>query len=101
MALTLRLPLEVGPTGALRTLVQDSPDELAQSVRTLVSTVIGERAALPEYGVVDQVGSIAVDESDIAQAIVDWEPRIEEPAITEIATALADGAGLSTITVSI
>lgn len=101
MTHTLRLPLEVGPTGSLRTLAQDTPDELAQSVRTLLSTVMGERAAIPDYGLVDQLGAVAVDESDIAQAIVEWEPRIEEPAITEIATALADGAGLSTITVYI
>ncbi len=101
MALTLRLPLELGPTGSLSTLTQDTSDELAQSVRTLVSTVIGERAALPDYGIVEQLGAVAIDEADIAEAIADWEPRVEEPTVTEIATALADGRGLATITIAL
>ncbi|WP_221585544.1 GPW/gp25 family protein [Microbacterium sp. G2-8] len=99
MPTTLRLPLEVSQTGALRTLTQDSSADLVQSIRSLLSTPRGERTALPEYGIIDQLGAVDIDPGDIAQAIVDWEPRVQEPRITEIATALAEGAALSTITV--
>lgn len=101
MAATLRLPLEVSATGSLRTLDQDTPAELAQSVRTLLSTVIGERGAIPEYGLVDQLGAVTVDASEIVHAITEWEPRIPDPQTTMIADALADGAALTTITVVI
>jgi phage baseplate assembly protein W len=101
MAVTLRLPLEVAPAGGLRTLSQDSPAELAQSVRSLLSTTVGERGALLDYGIIDQLGSVAVDAGDIALAIAEWEPRVQEPATSTIATTLADGAPLSTITVII
>lgn len=101
MAATLRLPIEVSRTGALRTLEQDSPAELGQSVRSLLSTVIGERGALPDYGLIDQLGSIGVDASEIAHAITEWEPRVQEAQTTMIAGRLADGAALTTITVVI
>ncbi|WOF23851.1 hypothetical protein N8K70_03985 [Microbacterium betulae] len=102
MAATLRLPLELTPGGALRTLAQDSSLELAQSVRSLLSTTIGERSApLSEYGLIDQLGAVTIDAGDIAYAIARWEPRVQEPDITAIATTLADGAPLSTITVII
>lgn len=101
MAATLRLPLEVSATGSLRALEQDTPAELAQSVRTLLSTVIGERGALPDYGLIDQLGAVDVDASEIAHAIAEWEPRIQEPQTTMIASTLADGAALTTINVVI
>jgi len=101
MAATLRLPLEVSHTGTLRTLEQDSPAELAQSARSLLSTVIGERGALPDYGLVDQLGAVGIDAAEIEHALAEWEPRIQEPQATLIAGRLADGAALATITVVI
>ncbi|MGX9348168.1 GPW/gp25 family protein [Microbacterium sp. KNMS] len=101
MAATLRLPLELTPAGGFRTLVQDSPADLAQSVRSLLSTRVGERAALPNYGLIDQLGSVQLDAGEIAYAIAAWEPRVQEPQTSTIATLLADGTPLSTITVII
>lgn len=99
MRATLRLPLEVTTKGALRTFEQDSTAEIAQSVRSLLSTVRGERGALPSYGLIDQLGVVEIDAGDIAQTIADWEPRVTEPTVSTLATRLADGAALTTVTV--
>ena len=101
MADTLRLPIEVTPAGRLRTLAQDSPSELAQSVRTLLSTTPGQRAAIPEYGLVELVGMPALDDADIAAALAEWEPRVQGAQIPQIAGALTDGLVVHDIVVQI
>lgn len=101
MASTLRLPLEVTATGTLRTHVQGSPAELAQSARAVLSTLIGERAALPDYGLPDQIGALNVDEGEIALALAEWESRLTDPQITRVAQTLESGAGIATVTVII
>lgn len=102
MAETLRLPLQVTDTGALRTLTQDSPPEIAQSVRTLLSTTIGDRTALPDYGTVSLLGVLDIDTADIAAALAEWEPRVQAPKIsTHLAAQLADGTPAHDIVVII
>lgn len=102
MAETLRLPIEVTADGALRTLTQDTPAEIGQSVRTLLATTTGQRTAIPEYGLVNLLGLIDIDTADIAAALADWEPRVQDPQIiTSLAIQLADGVPLHEITVII
>lgn len=97
----LRLPLTVTASGALRTVSPASAEDLAQAVALLVATPIGERAALPTYGIVDSLGRLSPDLAGIAHAIAAWEPRLTEPTITNVAQLLVDGGSRDTITVAI
>lgn len=102
MAETLRLPLELSADGSLRTLTQGSTADVAQSVRTLLLTTPGQRAAIPDYGLTSLLGLIDIDTADIAAALADWEPRVQAPEISaRIAEQLADGTPLHEITVII
>lgn len=77
MALTLTLPLGVASNGSLGTLVQGSPEELAQSIGLLVSTRPGERRAEPGYGLVDPIGT-GLRPDVVTAAIADWEDRARD-----------------------
>lgn len=68
-------PLRMGPGGRLSVLEQDTPDEIAQAVLVLLSTIEGERIELPEYGIEDPLFTIDLDLNMIRQAIEEWEPR--------------------------
>lgn len=88
---TLRLPLALAPSGALMTLAQDSAADVAQSVALLLSTPRGQRSAIPDYGLVDPIGELDVDEAEIAHAISEWDDRVSAVAIETIASVLATG----------
>jgi phage baseplate assembly protein W len=73
----LRIPFFVGATDAAEVVEQDTPDEIAQCVQVLISTTIGQRIEIPDYGVPD---STFVQETDvqigaIVAAVAKWEPR--------------------------
>lgn len=91
MATTLKLPFAISASGSLATLAQDSTQEVAQSIEVLLSTPRGERAAIPDYGLLDPIGEQAVDEAEIAQAISDWDDRVSSVEIETIAQTLATG----------
>lgn len=91
MASTLKLPFTLSSGGTLTALVQDSAPEVAQSIGLLLSTPRGERAAIPDYGLLDPVGEQTVDEAEIAQAISDWDDRVTSAEIETIAQTLATG----------
>lgn len=74
MALALTLPLTVTANGRLGTLVQGSPEELAQSIGLLMATRPGERAAVPDYGLPDALGR-GLRRDDVVAVIGEWEPR--------------------------
>lgn len=76
------LPIVVTPAGQLAVLEQDSPVEIAQSVKLLLSTEPGERLAVPEYGYPSPIGA-GIDLDDIADVIEEWEPRAD-PALVEL-----------------
>lgn len=76
MTVHLKWPLELF-RGRLVTLEQDSPEDIEQCVQLIVLTKPNERVALPEFGVADQVGRTAIDSAGIADAVNQWEPRID------------------------
>ena len=101
MADTLRLPIETAQDGRLRTLTQDSAADITQSVQILLSTPLGDRGAIPDYGLVGMLGSTSIDTIDIASAIADWEKRVPAADVEIVAQRLVDGVPLTDITVII
>jgi len=77
------LPLGVGPGGSLATLAQDTPAEVAQSVAVLVSTVIGERRVVEDYGIESPLFD-GLDPDGVADAIEEWEPRADPALIDQL-----------------
>lgn len=70
------LPVRVAADGSLTTIRQDSEQEVAQSVRVLLSTLLGTRGALPAYGVPDVVfAPPATINRALEGAVSQWEPR--------------------------
>lgn len=85
----LSLPIVVNANGRLSTVVQGSPQEIAQSLALLVSTVPGERRSVPDYGVPDPVfGGVDVDE--ISAAAAEWEDRAEPALVEQLAAGVLD-----------
>ena len=82
MAFSLRLPLAVSGAGPLESLAQGSPAEVGQSVQILLSTTMGERASLPDYGLISQIGQPEVSEDDVTDAVNEWEDRVDDVAVT-------------------
>lgn len=74
MALTLALPVSVGPNGALAALTQGAPEEIAQSVGLLLDTRPGERTAVPDYGLPDSLGT-GLRPDQVVDVVTAWEER--------------------------
>ncbi|SDC46482.1 hypothetical protein [Nocardioides lianchengensis] len=87
MARTLALPIAVGRDRGLTAHEQDSEAEIAQSVALLADTRPGERAALPDYGLPDPVGS-GLDADLLVGVVTEWEERAD-PADVEVLVAAA------------
>lgn len=92
----LAWPLAVGPTGALATVEQDSPADVAQCAALVLATTPGDRLAVPELGMADPTFTGA-DQADVLAALGRWEPR----AAADVTVADVDGAGLVTVTVTL
>ncbi len=85
----LRVPFRI--TGGRALTVEDgSPDEIAQNVRVIVGTGVGERREVPDFGVDDPTFTDA-DLDDVEAAVAEFEPRadlhIERGPITETGEA--------------
>ena len=68
-------PFRLGTDGAFAVVEQDSIDDVMQCVEVLVSTEVGSREELPEYGISDPTFTTEVNLSEISQAVDDWEDR--------------------------
>lgn len=84
----LALPFRIHANGSANVLEQDTRDEVAQSVRVLVSTREGERIEVPAYGIPDLVFDVQSPEHIIDGAVEEWEPRAsivleEEPDLLD------------------
>lgn len=63
---------------AVATVDQDSDEELLNCAWAILSTEVGERDELPEFGVEDfPFRSTDEVQTDISGAIREWEPRLE------------------------
>jgi hypothetical protein len=60
---------------------QDSYAEIADSVEIIVGTQIGQRPALPDFGIFDPTFTYPVDTDGISSAIEEWDDRAN-PTIT-------------------
>lgn len=62
--------------GAAVTVEQDSTDEIAQCVETILRYRPGQRPELPDFGVADPTFQMAPIDLDRARAaVLEWEPR--------------------------
>lgn len=87
MVRTLALPIAVGRDKGLTAHEQDSEAEIAQSVALLTDTRPGERAALPDYGLPDPIGS-GLDTDLLVGVVTEWEERAD-PADVEVLVVAA------------
>lgn len=71
----LALPFVIGHDGTAAVVVQDSIEDVVQSVQVLLGTVPGQRIELPAYGVPDQTFTDRPDPAPIMAALEQWEPR--------------------------
>lgn len=80
------LPFRLDSSGRDVVMVeQDSLDDVANSVETLIRTPLGWFEENPDYGVVDGTFDEGrVDTSEIQTAIGQWEPRAEVEMDTSI-----------------
>ena len=87
---------------------QDSYSEVADSVEMIVGTQIGQRPALPDFGILDPTFTYPIDTDSMRASIVNWDDRAVptitasyedvvgglESELIELATTNADsGAG--------
>jgi phage baseplate assembly protein W len=58
------------------TVPEDSQDEIAQCVRAILATEVGQRVELPAFGMRDPA-FVGADPIEIRAAIEQWEPRAD------------------------
>ncbi len=73
-------------SGVVATVEQDSPDDVAQSVRVLVTTERGSRIEVPGYGLHSPLGqqSTSPITNEILGAVTQWEPRAQVDVTSQI-----------------
>lgn len=78
---------------------QDSYAEIADSVEIIVGTQIGQRSALPDFGILDPTFTYPVDTQEIINAIGEWDER----ANTTISVGYEDaiGGGLTNVKIAL
>lgn len=92
----LKIPFSIGADGCAATLGQDTPAEIGQCVRTVLSTLKNSRTELPAFGVPD-IAFTRGDVSTWTQIVAKWEPRAAGVNITS--TVNPDGT--ASVTASI
>jgi phage baseplate assembly protein W len=100
----LVLPLQMveGPSGdmVLATYVQDTLEEVTQSVAVLLSTVTGERYQdAPDYGISQLITANPVTLAEAATAVAQFEPRASVKFSAD--PVAADGTQAVRVTVSL
>lgn len=87
----LFVPLQMGAEGGLKTVEQDSEQEIAQCVYAILATERGSRIEEPEFGIADptfEQGGMDLGEALLATST--WEPRAEVRSEQEIEDLIAD-----------
>ena len=83
IAPNIKIPLEIRG-GKFVTLEQDSPEEIMQCAKTVVSTEVGTRTGNLEFGVPDQTFRQGGPDPAAVRAALDrWEPRANAIVETE------------------
>jgi uncharacterized protein len=93
----LECPIGINHRGGL--LVARYEEKVRQSVRTILSTVKGERVMRPDFGcdihafvfTAMDSASLTLIKSAVREALVRWEPRIDVTEVSVVAEARAEG----------
>lgn len=89
--------MTLAPDGTFGFWIQDTIDEVAQSVSMIVGTELGDRTVVPMFGVPPQPFQ-GPNKNQLAGAIAEWEPRaVADVQITQTDT----GTATATIAVSL
>lgn len=78
---------------------QDSYDEIADCVEIVVGTQIGQRTALPDFGVLDPTFTYPVDTDAIVGSINEWEDRANPTVSVTYEDAI--GGGDTNVTIAL
>jgi phage baseplate assembly protein W len=101
----LAFPIVQGTNGHLRTVPQDSIDEVAQCVEILLRTEIGARDELPAFGTTDLTfEQMPLDVEPIAAQVEHWEPRARVRMAQDlqgVAALVAADGGTAQVRVSV
>jgi hypothetical protein len=72
----LAVPFSIGPNGAPDIVEQDSDSDIYQNAIAVLYYEIGERTAIPDYGIPDQaLRENGANWNELAAAIRKWEPN--------------------------
>lgn len=70
------LPFRWGPNGHGFTVDQDTIDDVSNCVEAIVRTMVGQRAELPDFGIIDPTfDPQPLNLQDIIQRVIQQEPR--------------------------
>lgn len=92
--LHLALPLRVTGTGGFAVVEQDSPSEVAQNVAVILSTPLGSRVEVPEFGS-PRPEFVGPDSAGMVAAVEEWEPRAD--LTTQVVVAAAGQESLTAV----
>ena len=91
----LRIPFGLDRTGRVAVVDQDTDAEVLQTVRVLLATRAGERAALPRWGLSDPAFFAAGDPlsvEEIVELVADEEPRASVQQVEQVIDELGDAS---------
>ena len=86
----------LNPDGTFIFVLQDTTDEIVQSVGMIVGTVQGERPVVPTFGIPDQTFT-QPSSTAIMSAVSEWEPR----ASVSVVVNTDDQSGVSAVQVNV
>lgn len=92
MSVHWRQPLRLAPDGSIATVEQGSFAEVGQAARLVLTTRIGERLDLPDFGTDPEHPGEGLDIATLAAVVGQWEPRAR-------LTALDDGQAGPVVTI--
>lgn len=85
-------PLRLGRDGSMKTVEQDTPEDIVQCVEVILATPIGSRLELPAFGIPILEFGQPVPIQALVASIYTWEPR----AAALVSAAFSDQDELQT-----
>ena len=70
------LPLRLDGAGHFAVLEQDTVEEIAQAVAVCITTPVGSRVEVPDYGVA-RYDFQGIDPGSLVASVAEWEPRAD------------------------
>lgn len=82
--LQLSSPFTFSSKGIEATLIQDTPEEIANCVYNIALCTEGEREDSPTFGIADQTFSLVpLDLQALKEQVARWEPRASQMSLLE------------------